>query len=212
MTLLRSQLNDDVVAVLRDRIYTGRYPAGHHLRQEQLAEEFGISRTPLREAFRTLASEGLLEVLPGRGVRVVALDLARVLAAYEVRAVLDGLAARLAARGRPERLRALFEETVGLQRRALAGDDFAAYTSENVRFHIAIWEAADNEFLVAQQQVLRLTAQMLGPQRILPASLAGQAVDAHEEIARAVLAGDEAEAERQARAHIHATIATLSAG
>src|SRR5581483_2969681 len=98
----RIRLVDEVVEVLRERILSGHYPPGSPLRQEQLAAEFRISRTPLREALRMLESEGLVSVAPGRGARVIAGDRQRLLAAYELREVIDGLGARLAAaRGGP---------------------------------------------------------------------------------------------------------------
>lgn len=67
----RVRLVDEVVQELRDRIYEGRYPPGTRLRQEQLAAELNVSRTPLREAFRKLESEGFVILSSGRGVRVV---------------------------------------------------------------------------------------------------------------------------------------------
>ncbi|QEC46534.1 GntR family transcriptional regulator [Baekduia soli] len=208
--LTRSQLNDDVVALLRDRIYRGDYPPGTPLRQEGLAEELGVSRTPLREAFRTLAGEGLLQVVPGRGVRVTSLDLPRVRAAYEVREVLEGLAARTAAgRGAPG-LAPLFTDTLTRQHEAIARDDFATYTNENVRFHHAIWAAARNEFVDAQEHILRLTAQLLVPERVVPITIAGDAVGHHERIAEAILAGDARRAEAEARGHIRNTIRLLA--
>ena len=209
--LTRSQLNDDVVALLRDRIYRGDYPPGTPLRQEGLAEELGVSRTPLREAFRTLAGEGLLQVVPGRGVRVTSLDLPRVRAAYEVREVLEGLAARTAARrGGARDLAPVFADTLARQHEAIAHDDFATYTNENVRFHHAIWAAARNELVDAQEHILRLTAQLLVPERVVPITIAGEAVGHHERIAEAILAGDAERAEAQARAHIRNTIRLLA--
>ncbi len=93
----RVRLVDEVADELRERIYSGSYALGSKLRQEELAEELQVSRTPLREALRVLESEGLLHSEPGRGVRVVPADVKKFLAAYQLREVIDGLAARLAA-------------------------------------------------------------------------------------------------------------------
>ena len=72
----RVRLVDEVAQELRERIYAGTYEAGMQLRQEQLAEELQVSRTPLREALRLLEREGLVAAFPGRGVRVVSGDVA----------------------------------------------------------------------------------------------------------------------------------------
>ncbi len=93
----RVRLVDEVAAELRERIYAGGYAPGTKLRQEEIADDLQVSRTPLREALRVLQSEGLVVNEPGRGVRVVMADLTRFLAAYRLREVVDGLAARLAA-------------------------------------------------------------------------------------------------------------------
>ena len=93
----QSRLLDEVAQVLRERIYAGAYPPGATLRQERIAAEFGISRTPLREAFRVLERDGLVVNKPGSGVRVATADLPKLLDAYAVREAMDGVAARNAA-------------------------------------------------------------------------------------------------------------------
>jgi len=206
--LTKTLLNDGVVDVLRARIYSGEYPPGTPLRQEQIAEELGISRTPLREAFRTLRREGLLQE-SSQGVRVVSLELGRVWQAYMLREVLDGLTARLAA----ERSSGAFGEDLRVnleaQRKAVAEGDYPTYTEANVAFHYAIWQAADNEFVLAEAHILRMTAQLFVPQMVVPGTLAIEAVNAHQRIADAVLSGDGQTAEELARAHIRHTIDAL---
>ena len=80
--------------MLRQRIYSGIYPPGELLRQVQLSQDLNVSRTPLREALRILQSEGLVHAEGARGVSVARADRARVLNAYAMREMLDGLAAR----------------------------------------------------------------------------------------------------------------------
>ena len=208
--LTKTLLNDEVVELLRGRIYSGEYPPGTHLRQEQLADELGVSRTPLREAFRTLRREGLLQE-SRQGVRVVSLDLDRVLAAYDVREVLEGLAARLAAARRTRALVEALERLVDTQERAVARGDLQAYTEANVDFHARIWQAAGNEYILGQSHLLRMTAQLFVPVAVVPRTLAAEAVDGHRTIVAAIAAGDEPLAEERARAHIRRTIALLGA-
>jgi len=202
----RIRLVDEVVEVLRERILSGHYPPGSPLRQEQLAAEFRISRTPLREALRMLESEGLVSVAPGRGARVIAGDRQRLLAAYELREVIDGLGARLAAaRGGPaaaERLESLIDD----QRHALVPWQPRAYTSANIAFHQMILELSGNEFLVAQLPIVHMTSRVFMPFEVVDHGRATQAVDEHCAILAAITAGDCDEAERLAREHVHRTI------
>src|SRR3954451_8950118 len=94
----RRALVDKLAAQLQARVLNGELASGTRLRQEALAEEFGVSRTPIREALRKLQASGLVEVQPRRGALVRAPSAREIRAAYEVRAELEGLAAELAAR------------------------------------------------------------------------------------------------------------------
>ncbi len=204
----RTLLNDEVVELLRGRIYSREYPPGTHLRQEQLAEELGVSRTPLREAFRTLRREGLLQE-SRQGVRVVSLDLDRVLAAYDVREVLEGLSARLAAGRRDPELPRALSASIDVQGEAVRRGDLQSYTEANVDFHARIWQAAGNEYVLAETHLLRMTAQLFVPDAVVPHTLARDAVGDHRAIVAAIAAGDGEQAERRARAHIRNTIDQL---
>src|SRR5438874_7328951 len=88
---------DDIAVVLEDEIVSGALQPGAVLRQEQLSERFGVSRTPIREALRRLAALGLVSFEPNRGVRVRALSRAELHEAFLIRAELEGLATELAA-------------------------------------------------------------------------------------------------------------------
>jgi DNA-binding GntR family transcriptional regulator len=208
----RVRLVDEVAAVLRDRIYAGDFPPGMRIRQEQLAAELEISRTPLREALRVLEREGLLRVEPNRAVRVISADLPTLLSAYEVREVLDGLAARLAARHTSEELVRELAVIIDRQRETIDPWDAVHYTEANVEFHAAIIRAADNEFLVAQLPLVPLTAQVFTPVALAEPSRAERAVTEHVGIVEAIADGHEDTAERRARTHIRATIDQLAAG
>jgi DNA-binding GntR family transcriptional regulator len=205
----RTRLVDEVVEVLRDRIYEGDYPPGAPIRQEQLAAELNVSRTPLREALRMLEREGLVKVAPGRGLRVVNADLRELLDAYEAREMVDGLAARLAARRCDPETRAQLEAIVAGQAAALEPWTPVAYTAANVAFHRAIVEASGNEHVVAQLTLVRMTSQIFTPLRLIDNVRAAQAVVEHRAILAAIVAHDEQEAEERARAHIRSTIGSL---
>jgi len=203
-------LVDEIASVIRERIYNQRYPPAAHLRQEALAAELGVSRTPLREAFRLLEQEGLVRVDPHQGARVVSGDLDTLLQAYELRAVLDGLAARLAARNHPtprqcRELRAI----IAAQEAALDPWDARAYTGANVDFHHYLLHLSGNDFVLAQTPILQMTAQVFAPVALVEQESARRAIADHRAIADAVEAADEPAAEKLARRHIDTTIRQL---
>lgn len=206
----RVRLVDEVTDVLRERIYAGDYEPGEPLPQEQLAVSLDISRTPLREAFRVLEREGLVTSEPGRVVRVVEVNSRKLLAGYQLREMLDGLAARLAA------IRADASDIAGLrehlteQTEALQNGNLGAYTQANVQFHTAIVHIASNDFVTAQLSLIPLTARVFTPARRLEDTRARAAVLEHEQIVRAIESGDAQASEDRARVHIRVTITQLA--
>jgi DNA-binding GntR family transcriptional regulator len=158
----RRALVDKLAATLQARMLSGELVSGTRLRQEALAEEFGVSRTPIREALRKLQASGLVEVRPHRGALVRAPSTREIRDAYEVRAELEGLAAELAA-GRIHQLqldllhdaqvqfREALERTIAL-RAGVQDFDPAEETERwgraNDNFHQAVQAAAANDVLV----------------------------------------------------------------
>lgn len=208
----RIRLVDEVAEVLRERIYAGAYEPGAALRQEQLAADLRISRTPLREALRVLEREGLLTSEPGRGVRVVSVSPETLFDAYVVREVLDGLAARLAAERAGAEDVAQLRTLLARQREALDGPhgfDAGSYTQANIAFHAAIVDLAGNDFIAGQLPLLPLTAQVFAPKKLVEEDRARGAVAEHELILAAIESGDGAGAEEHARQHIRVTIERL---
>ena len=157
----RQALVDHIAATLQSRVLRGEIPTGARLRQEMLAGEFGVSRTPVREALRKLQASGIVEVAPHRGAFVRGPSAREIREAYEVRAVLEGFAAELAAARISEpqlhRLResvALFRgalETLVDHRRDGGGrtPDIENWTRANDEFHRGVQDAAGNERLRA---------------------------------------------------------------
>lgn len=205
----RVRLVDEVARVLRQRIYTGFYAPGELLRQVQLSEDLKVSRTPLREALRMLQSEGLVEADGVRGVSVAQADRKRLLNAYSLREMLDGLAARQAAERAPEQARARLLPLIEAQRQTLDPWQPAEYTRLNVELHVIIVELADNEYLSAQLALVRKTSQVFAPAVLISQDRAAHAVREHSLIVEAIAAGDGELAERLGRDHIRATIDCL---
>jgi GntR family transcriptional regulator, vanillate catabolism transcriptional regulator len=137
-----------VVATLRRQIIDGHYPPGARLAEVAVAEALGVSRTPVRLAFRTLAQEGLLQTQGKRGLVVRAFSDADVLCALEVRGVLEGLGARrLAERGLNEAVRQTLQQCIDegrsvLGKGFLTPGDIDLWSQLNQAFHGAIVAAA----------------------------------------------------------------------
>jgi DNA-binding GntR family transcriptional regulator len=208
----RVPLVDEITVLLRERIYSQQYPTGAWLKQEELSEELGVSRTPLREALRRLEQEGLIKSDSRRGVRVISGDVQTLLAAYELRAVIDGLAARLAAGNvSAARLRDL-RQVIAAQRKAVDPWNPRGYSKLNVDLHEMIVQMTNNEFVIAQTSIIRMTAQVFAPVSMIEPSSALRAIDEHTAIVDAIELADGVTAERLARDHIEKTIHQLRSG
>ena len=198
---------DRVYDAIKERILSGELPRGSRLRQEALAVELGVSRTPLREALRRLAAEGLVEFHPNRGAQVAGATAVDARASYEARLVLEPGAARLAAGRRPEAELARMWRAID-EERASESDAEAFAASRD--FHLALVAASGNGHLLRAAESLWVTAigQPIFEQQ---ASLDPQRVEAdvveHERIATAVEGGDQELAELYTRNHIAMALA-----
>jgi DNA-binding GntR family transcriptional regulator len=193
---------DQVYTAIRERISSGSLPRGARVHQEDLAEELGVSRTPVREALRRLAAEGLVEMRTNRGARVADVDQSGMRESYEARTVIEPGAARLAAARRlPEPL-ARMRAAVVAQRRSLR--NVQRSFEANREFHLALAAASGNEFLV--QFAERLWVARIG-ETIYERQVQTQErmlldVREHEQIIEAIEAGDARRAESLARRHL----------
>jgi DNA-binding GntR family transcriptional regulator len=195
---------DQVHAELLERIVAGELSPGSRLRQEALADELGVSRTPLREALARLVSEGLVEFVPNRGATVASRDFTDMENAWRARLVIEPGAARLAAE-RPEPAAIERMEQTVVRQRSVAEDVTASFAL-NREFHLTLVAASGNTHLLQFCELLWLS-------RIGVPIFARQArdrdqvlawADDHEAITRAVAAGSAARAERLTREHIAA--------
>jgi DNA-binding GntR family transcriptional regulator len=207
----RSRLVDEILEYIREQIYSGEFPAGMQLRQERLAEELDVSRTPLREALRVLQSEGLLQMRRGNRVEVIGADLERFLDALVLREVVDGVAARLTAERRTPRLEASLRRALEAQHAALDPWDRAAFASRDVEFHRAIFEATGNPYVISQLSLVRLSIQVFQRGTSWGQERAAGTIADHERIAVKILADEPAAAEEASRLHIRRVIDDLRA-
>jgi len=187
---------DLVAALLRELVITGELAAGEQLRQRDLAQRFGVSQTPVREAMRRLESEGLLICDTHRGFTVVPPDDGRIEENFQIRAALESLGASLAARKIDAdglaRLRDLNDKM-----RALADDD-PAYAELNREFHFTVYEYAHSPLLLS---LMRLLWASLHPGPRVSRTHAESARQ-HDEILAALTDGDAAAAAAWTYQHI----------
>ncbi len=139
---------EDAYEQLRRRILDNVYAPGHQALESELADELGISRTPMREAMLRLAAEGLVEVVPRHGMRVLPVSPADMAEIYIVLTALESTAAELLAKRRPSdtELKPLVEATRDMSR-ALKADDLDAWAAADERFHQGLVELAGNRTL-----------------------------------------------------------------
>jgi DNA-binding GntR family transcriptional regulator len=189
---------------LLDEIRLGTLAQGARLRETDLADRLGISRTPVREAIRQLEADGLVAHLPRLGATIRSLDYAEVIELYEMRAVLEGTAARLAARAASDIELAELAALNGELAVAPAG---VQSQELNRQFHRTLNAAARNRFLLKSISALQKTLLILGPTTLSDPARAADAVAEHALVLAALQRRDGPAAETAMRAHIEAALA-----
>ena len=190
---------------IRDLVLSGELAPGARLGQVELAERFGISRTPVREALRRLAGEGLVDQISNRGFRVADLGLDAVLRRLEVRALLEPGIARLAAARRNER--DVAEMRAAIEREERAGSGIEAHDASR-DFHLALARATGNEELVRVLESLWLVevGRRLLSRRYAVSNWQAEDVAEHRGILSAVELGRPDEAERLMAEHVRRAV------
>ncbi len=182
----RRPLHEEVVDRLRDQIVQGRLAPGARLNERLLCEQLGISRTPLREAIKLLATEGLVELLPNRGAVVTGVDADRIGEALVVMGSLEALAGELACLHAGDaaiaRIRKLHDEMLAMH----AKGDLAGYFRYNQLIHMGIVEASGNPVLANTYRQLNANVKRARYMANLSRERWDAAVREHEEIIRAL--------------------------
>lgn len=203
MSVARTVLREQIKDILLERILRGELAPGERLVETRLARELGTSQAPVREALRDLELLRLVESEPFRGARVRAVDDSQLLPVFPVRAVLEELAAREAARKADGDVSSLELELEAMRQAALS-EDWRTQISHDLGFHRAIVELADNEPLLQSWLVLGLevsTAFAVYWTYWDQQDLA----EFHVPILEAIRAGDSARAGAESRKHVRRT-------
>lgn len=187
---------------LADAITSGDIAPGAEIDEQELAQRFGASRTPVREALRALAATGLVVIQPRRGARVVEMTAVRIGHLFELMAEIESVCVRFATYRMTNNERAILGKIhIAAQQAALCGD-VDGYDQHNKDFHTALYSATHNSELESCALALRQRgapfrrAQFRGPERL------NASWQEHDAILQAIFAGDGEDAARQMRAHM----------
>ena len=193
-------------SAIGDAIVSGEFPPGSQLDDRELAERFGTSRTPVREAILQLAGEGLVEIFPRSGTFVALPSSTELLAVLECLALFEAAAARLAARRMSLPDKEAFAATVrGFSDLPSAGKaDRMSYEELNLQFHEAIYRGCDNPVLADQIRSMRRRITAWGRSFFESSERIGHSAGEHRAIAAAIIVGDEQTASDRMAEHIGA--------
>ncbi len=197
--------NKDAYTLILEAIDTGLYRPGDRLVESELADRFGVSRTPIREALQRLETQSML-TRDGRSLIVASLDHNQLAELYSVRAELEGFAARLAARHATDEevrlLRSMVEDD-----RALMHDP-NALSRANRRFHKQIHLASHNRYLVQQLDLVHRSMALLATTSLSFDGRGVQTIEEHSAIVEAIASGDSDAAYDALKAHISTAFLT----
>lgn len=192
-------MQKDAYRLILEAIEQGDYRPGDRLVESDLAERFGVSRTPVREALQRLETQSML-ARDGRSLIVASLDHNQLAELYVVRAELEGLAARLAAKhASPEEIKVLRDMIC--EDHAHLGDP-EAMSRANKRFHRQIHLASHNRYLVQQLDLVHRSMALLATTSLAAAGRSEAALAEHTAIVEAIAAGDGEAAQATLKSHI----------
>jgi DNA-binding GntR family transcriptional regulator len=196
-------LVEQVVNAIVSEIVDGELPSNSRLIQDELARAYGVSRQPVQQALLLLRDRGLVREAPGRGLIVSPIDPDFVRKLYEVRAMLDGLAGRLAAERGAERAKIEGAAYLDAGRAAVASGSLHEQIEADMRFHAFINELSENSLIGETTAphwpyLRRVMGEVLRDDAQMPQTILGE----HVAILDAVIAGDGARAEILSRDHI----------
>ena len=193
---------EQVRDAILEEITTGRLPAGERVIQEQIAQALGVSRQPVQQALLLLRDQGVLREAGGRGLIVAPLEADQVQHMYELRAVIEGLAARRAAETAAERAAKQGPAVIEAGRKAVASGAVPRMVAADRRFHEFLYELSGNP-LVGPSMAAHWTYSERVMAEVLQRDETPRDIwDQHAAVLEAVAAGDAARAEALARAHI----------
>lgn len=207
----RQSLHDEVVATLREMIVTGELQPGQRIVEQELSAQLGVSRTPIREAIKTLTLDGLVESPAHRGAMVKPLAAEEIEALFDVISVLEALAAECAGRRMEPREMKKLETLHARMKQAYDDNDRTRYFDLNSDIHDFLVEHSGNPILIETHERLMLRARRGRYLAIASHDRWAEAMQQHEDLMAALRARDAETAARIWRAHLQMTGETLLA-
>lgn len=202
------RISDSVYDTMRSAIITHDLPPGYHLSVPSLAKQMGVSRSPIRESVQKLISEGLAYEKPRQGAYVSKFETKDLLPAFQVRLVLDGLAARLSAYNVTKKFISKLEKIMLAHRSAIDNGDPDKYTNADIQFHTALLDNSRNSLL--KEMAKPVYYQIYAAMKTRAAPLGPEITyNDHMLIYDAVINAREKEAETAARNHVEHIIARI---
>ena len=204
MSLIRQQ-NKDAYSLILEAIDVGVYKPGDRLVESDLADRFGVSRTPIREALQRLETQSVL-TRDGRSLIVSSLDHSQMAELYIVRAELEGLAANLAAKHATSEEIKVLQDMVDSDRKIIS--DPSSLARSNRRFHKQIHLASHNRFLIKQLDLVHRSMALMATTSLAADGRGAVAVEEHQAIVTAIADGDSTKASEKLRNHISVAFIT----
>jgi DNA-binding GntR family transcriptional regulator len=202
-------LSDRIRNALTDEIASGALAAGLALEEQQLADRFGASRTPVREALRQLAVSGLVEVRGRRGVVVARMTPERIMDMFETSAEVEAMCVRIATYRMTPLERSHLIELHEASLKMVEANDIDAYDAFNREFHECIYRATHNSFLAEQAQDVRSRLSAFRRTQLRQGERIHRSREEHEAVMQAIAEGDGDTAARRMRAHMLNAAAAL---
>lgn len=193
---------DIIAEQLEERIFVGDFSDGDRLDEVRLAEQFGVSRTPLREALQRLARSGLVELIPRRGAFVRQPGPVELLEMFEVMAEVEAVCGRLAAKRISDRALADLHDANNKCQAAVHALDPNTYYAENERFHKIIYRESGNSFLATETGNLHRRLQPYRRQQLRLRGRMAQSLSEHKAILEALEQGNSEAAADALRGHV----------
>ncbi|WP_249978348.1 GntR family transcriptional regulator [Vreelandella olivaria] len=184
--ILQRNLYREVADRIGDLIEHGELAPGERISEKQLCEKFGVSRTPLREALKVLATEGLIELLPNRGARVVRLTFKKVKDTYDLMAALEGLSGELACQHISDAEIAAIRQLHDTMLEHYRNQDLMAYFEINRKIHESILAASRNDVLQEMYSNLSQRVKRVRYSKKMTQTFWRQAVQDHENMIAAL--------------------------
>ena len=204
MKTLSAQPNlvEQVRDAILEEIASGAFAPGDRIIQEQIAQALGVSRQPVQQALALLRNQGVLLDAPGRGLLVAPLDAGHVQHMYDLRAVIEGLAARRAAELGAERAAKAGPALIDTGRKAVAAGSVARMIAADMKFHEFIYSLSGNPLIAPVLEThLTYTQRVMG-EVLMRDEKPRDIWDQHEAILKAIAKGDGDRAEALVRSHL----------